>query len=124
MLELGHVGVRITVVDQLVEILGRLPDAHFHAVEAQIFRLLGPDEVAGLELVVQPVEFPDGGPGVRLIVAEFRLLLLRVVAHGGLLGGRLRHGLRVPLLIEILDLIEALKGLFLCGQCGLHRRRR
>ncbi len=108
-LQLGHVGVRVAVVDQLVQVLGGLPDPHLHPVETQEFALLGLDEFMGLIEVIQPVKLAHGGPGIGLVVAEFGFLLVRVVSHRGLFGRGGGHRLGIAFLVEVLHFIKALK---------------
>ena len=116
-LQLRHVGVRIGVVDQLVEVLGRLPHAHRHPVQTEVFLPLGLAELVGLVGVVQPVELPHRGPGVGLVIAELGLLLLGGIAHGRLAIGRVglacgrAGGLRIMLQDEVFPFPDVLQGL-------------
>ena len=108
-LQLRHVGVGVAVVDQLIQIFGRLPDAHLHPVQAEILLPLGHAELVGLEGVVEAVELADRRAGVGLIIPELVLLLVRRIADLGLgLGGRLA-GIGIARFVEVLDLVEAVE---------------
>ena len=72
--DLRQVGVGVTVVDQRVEELHRLPDPHLAMVLAQVLPLFRSDEVERLMAVIQPVELADGRADVRSVIAERRLL--------------------------------------------------
>ena len=91
-LQLRHVGVRIRIVDELVEVLGRLPDAHGHPVQTQVLLPFTLPKLVGLVGVVQPVELPHCRPGVGFVVAELGLLLFGRVSHGRLAELRSRCG--------------------------------
>ena len=80
-LQLRHVGVRIRIVDELVEVLGRLPDAHGHPVQTEIFLPLGLTKLIGLKSMIQSIELPHRRPGVGFVVTELHLLLVRCVTH-------------------------------------------
>ena len=108
-LELGKICVGIAVIDQLVEILHRLPDPHGAAIQPQEFLPLRFYELMGLVQVVQAVELPNRRTGVGLVVAELLLLLVRIRRlERSLRLGVLR--LRIPLLHEVFPLFKALQG--------------
>jgi hypothetical protein len=93
-LQLRHVGVRIRIVDELIEVLGRLPHAHGHPVQTEIFLPLGLTKLVGLKRVIQSIELPHRRPGVGFVVAELRLFFVRCVAHRRLAELRSRCGTR------------------------------
>src|SRR5690606_41245413 len=57
MLELVKVGVRIRIVNQLVEEFKRIPYGHFLFVERQVLRLLLKDKLVRLIRVIETIEF-------------------------------------------------------------------
>src|ERR1700722_2137583 len=75
MLELVKVRVGVTVVDQLVQELERIPYRHLFFIETQELGLLLLYKSIGLILVVQPVELPHAVAARRLIVAVFFCIL-------------------------------------------------
>ena len=105
MLELRHVRVRIAVIDELVQILSRFPDAHFHPVQPEKFLSLGESKIVRLVEVVEPVELAHRRACIHLVVAKLFLFLVRV-SRFELRGG---GGFGVAFLHEIFPFIEALE---------------
>ena len=69
-LDLGKVEVGIAVIDELIQILHRLPDTHPHPGETEVLLALGTDEVDRLVAVVELVEAAHRGARLGGVVAE------------------------------------------------------
>ena len=95
MLELRKIGVGIGIVHELVQVFHGFPDAHGHAVEAEIFAALGDGEIVRLVRVVEPVKLAHRGPRFGFVDAEFFLLLIGRDADCGLAARGGRRGLGV-----------------------------
>jgi hypothetical protein len=80
-LDLREIGVRVAVVDQRIQVLHRLPDAHLPPRLQQVLALLPQDESQRLVSVVEPIELFDAGPDVRAVVAEAGFGLLDIVGR-------------------------------------------
>jgi len=72
-LDLGQLGVGVAVVDQRVEKLHRLPDAHDAPCLRQELGLLGAHELDGLEPVIEPIELAHARASLGPIVAKRRV---------------------------------------------------
>src|SRR5205807_4849840 len=70
MFNLGQVSVWITVIDQRIQELRRLPDTLFPLVQAKVFLLLGYHVVECLKLMVEPVELRYTRGGLLVILTE------------------------------------------------------
>ena len=95
----------------MVEVLGRLPDAHGHPVQTEIFLPLGLTKLIGLKGMIQPVKLPHCRPGVGFVVAELGLLLFGSVSHGRLAGFSRTRGLGIMLNDELFPFPNVLEGL-------------
>lgn len=70
MLKLGDFRIGVAVVNELVQILDRFPDAHAAPVEQEELLLFRADEFERLAHVIEPVKLPDGRPSLRPIIAK------------------------------------------------------
>src|SRR5437879_12446784 len=75
MLDFTQAGVGIAVIDQRIEKLHRLPNVHAAPARRQEGAFLVADKIERLMFVIEPVEFPNAGPSVRLVVTELLLFL-------------------------------------------------
>ncbi len=62
--------VGVAVVNQTVQKIHRLPDAHLGFVQLSVFGLFGEDEIERLVGVIEPVQLFDRGAGFGLVGAE------------------------------------------------------
>jgi hypothetical protein len=81
-LDLRDVGVRVTVVHQLIQELRSLPDPLLALAEREIFLLLLFDKRDRLMRVVQPVKFGDTSIRSRVIIAELRFRAALLISTG------------------------------------------
>ena len=80
MRELRQVGVRVAVIDHLVEKLGCLPDAHLAAIQPEKLVPFLADEAESLALMIEPVKLANRWAGIGLVVAKFLFLFVRIGA--------------------------------------------
>ena len=106
MFELRHVRVRIAVVHEPVQILGRLPNPHLHALQTEELLAFGLNEIIGLTAVIEPVEFADRRSRRRFIISEFLLLLVRIGRLEWARGVLWRGRFRITFLEKVLPLVE------------------
>src|SRR6266567_1139604 len=78
--DLRKVGVGIAFVDQRVEVLEGLPDAHLAAIFREILPLFLVDKIDGLMSVIQQIEFANNGRGRVVVLPELFLLLVGLIA--------------------------------------------
>jgi hypothetical protein len=82
MLNLREIGIRITVIDERIQKLSRLPDTFLAFVQAKILLLFAYDIVERLELMIQSIELRDSGSGLLVVLTKLRLTLTLLVAAG------------------------------------------
>jgi hypothetical protein len=70
MLNLAQLRVRIAIIDEGVEKLQGLPDAHLPFPQWKEFPLFRQHKIERLMAVIEPVEFADSGPDFLAIIAE------------------------------------------------------
>lgn len=85
--QLGEIGIRIAIIDELVEIFHGFPDAHGSPIETEVFAFFLLDEFKSLEAMVEPVEFTDGRAGIRFVIAELFLFLVGISRLESLCAG-------------------------------------
>ena len=83
MLQLREFDIGVRVIDQRIEIIERLEDAHLTAVEFQKLALLALDEVVRLKPVILAIELADRLAGRRIVIPIILASLrLRLGVHG------------------------------------------
>ena len=78
MLELGKIGIRVTVVHKGIKKFHRLPDAHLAARKGEEVLLLGLDEIVGLVEMIEAIKFANGGARIGFIISELLRLLVGI----------------------------------------------
>ncbi len=82
MLQLREFDIGVRVIDQRVEIIERLEDAHLTAVELQKLAFFS-DEVVSLKSMILPIELADRLAGRRIVIPIILASLsLRLGVHG------------------------------------------
>src|SRR5437588_11994593 len=82
MLNLGEVCVRVTIIDERIQIVGRFPNAFLSPVELQIFSSLAEHEIHRLLSMVLPIKLGNTGIRISGVVTKLILRFTLPVAYG------------------------------------------